>query len=235
MKGKLLILVLVGLSLSSCAQGGFSPGPKGPIGPQGDLGPQGPIGPSSDDISSSGDAIVIEDTGELVQSEYSLRGFSVVEVGGFFTAEIHQGESYRVVVEAEEALMPYLDVVVRGETLHVGLKSGYIFNIENASQRIEVTLPALSRVSISNHSMLILEDFETEETLRVRVADFGELQGTITAGGVEIEVTNHSELTLSGSASQMTGEVTEFSEADLTGLRAEELDIDTDTHSSLTQ
>jgi hypothetical protein len=178
---------------------------------------------------------VIEDTGKLVQSEYSLRGFSVVEVSGFFTAEIHQGESYRVVVEAEEALMPYLDIVVRGETLHVGLKSGYIFNFENASQRVEVTLPALTRVSISNHSTLILEDFETEETFRIGVADFGELQGAITAGVIKIEVANHGELTLSGSASQVIGEVTEFSDADLTGLKAAELDIDTDTHSTLSQ
>ena len=241
MESKLLILILAVVSLTNCAQEEFSPGPKGPIGPQGDvgpqgdLGPQGSLGPSSIDVSSSSDAIVIEDTGELVQRDYSLDGFSQVEVSDFFTAEVRQGESHRVVVEAEEELLPYLDVDVRGEALQVGLKSGYIFNFENASQRVEVTLPALTRVSISNHGTLILEDFETGETLRVGVVDFGALQGSITAGVVEVEVVDHSDLALSGSASQVIGEVLNHSSADLTDLDVAEVDVAVDRFSTLDQ
>ena len=241
MKGKLLILVLIGISLASCAQGEFSPGPKGPLGPQGDVGPQGdlgpkgPVGPSSSDLSSSSDAIVIKDTGELVQRDYPLQGFSKVDVSGFFTAEIHQGEEFQVSVEAEETLMPYLDVDVRGETIRVGLKSGYVFNFENASQRVEITLPTLTHVRISNHSTLLLEGFETTDTIWIDVADFGELQGSIMAGVIKIEVTDHGLLTLSGSASQVTGEILNHSSADLTGLEAAEFDIDADSFSTLTQ
>jgi hypothetical protein len=245
MKTKILIILWINLvavsGLFGCSTTTFNPGPKGPIGPQGPLGPQGdvgpkgPLGPSANDLSSSGDAITIKDTGEVILQEYSLGGFSQVEVSGFFTAEVHQGESFHILVEAEEALMPYIDVFVQGETLQVSLKPGYIFNFEVASQRVEVILPSLTRVQVSNHSTLILEDFETKDTLLVRATDFGTLRGSITAGAVEVEVTNHGKLVLTGSASQVTGEVKNQGSADLAGLQAAELDIDLDTFSTLHQ
>jgi hypothetical protein len=192
-------------------------------------GPEGELGPSSEN------AIHIESTDVLVKIEYPLSGFSEIEVSDFFDVEIRQGETYRVIVEAEETITPYHDIVVRGKTLHIGLNPNFTYNIESTRQQVEVILPALTGVHVNNHGTLILEDFETEETLQVAVADFGTLRGSIMAGNVNIEVTNHSELILSGSASQVIGEVTGFSSADLTGLEAAELDIDTDSHSSLDQ
>lgn len=210
-------------------------GPQGDVGPQGSVGPQGTLGPSSDVGPSSENAIVIKDTGEPVQSEYALGGFSQVAVSDFFEAEIRQGDTYRVTVEAEVALMPYIEVFVQGKTLQIGLKPDYIYNIENASQRVEVTLPTLTQVMVGNHSELLLDRFETEDDLRLEATDFSLLQGSVKAGNLKVEVSNHSELDLTGSASQVMGEVTSFSDADLTGFKAAEVNIDTDAHSSLAQ
>ena len=74
-----------------------------------------------------------------------------------------------------------------------------------------------------------------ENSFQILLADFSTLSGSITAGVVQVEVANYSELTLSGSASQVVGQVMGFSSADLTGLKAHELDIETDTHSILHQ
>jgi hypothetical protein len=227
-------MVLIGLFLGCLLLGGcgtwperWQPGPKGPLGPQGDVGPQGDLGPSSKD------AIVIKRTGEPVEREYDLSGFSEIEVCDFLEAEIRQGETYRVTVEAEETLMPYVEVVVRGTTLHIGLRSGHTFNMENVTKRVEVTLPALTRVMAGNHSELRLAGFETEADLQLEVIDFGLLQGSVEARNLQVDVSNHSELILTGSASQVMGELTDFSDADLTGMEAAGVDIDTDTHSSL--
>ena len=221
------VIVLVGLF--GCTTTTFNPGPDGPVGPQGD------IGPSEIDSSCDDHDIVITDTGKLEKREYPLSGFSKILVSDFFDVEIRQGDTYRVSLAAEEALIPYIDIAVQGETLHIGLKSGYDLCFENASQRVEVTLPALTGVRVSKHSTLILDDFESEETLRIDVTDFGTLWGSITAGVVEVEVTNHGDLTLRGSASQVVGEVMNFSSADLTNLESVEIDIDTDKYSSLDQ
>ena len=185
-------------------------------------------------ISQSG-AVEIPAVGDIVTERYDLAGFTEVEIAGFFEAEVTQGEDFKVLVEAERALVPYLEIDVRGDRLHVGLKSGITYNIEDASQRVEVTLPTLTLARIGDHSDLQLRGFEAAETLQLEVADFSSLQGSVEAGNLQVEVSNHSSLNLTGSASQVTGEVTEFSDADLTGLEATEVNIDTDTHSTLAQ
>jgi len=225
MKTKILLIMLIAVTVLSglvgCSTINFSPGPDGPIDPQGELGPSSEI------------AIDIESTDVLVEIEYPLSGFTEIAVSDLFEVEIRQGEAYHVLVEAEETITPYHDITVRGKTLHIGLNSNYTYNIEGTRQRVEVTLPALTGVRVSDFSTVILEDFEAEEGLQVDVADFSTLSGSIIAGVVGVEVTNHSELTLRGSASQVRGEVTDFSDADLKDLDAPEVKIDTDSHSTL--
>ena len=185
-------------------------------------------------ISQSG-AVEIPAVGDIVTERYDLAGFTEVEIAGFFEAEVTQGEDFKVLVEAERALVPYLEIDVRGDRLHVGLKSGITYNIEDASQRVEVTLPALTLVRIGNHSALQLTDLEAAETLKLEVTDFSSLSGAIDAKAIQVEVSNHSTLNLAGSASQVTGELTDFSSADVAGLEATEVDIEVDGKSTLKQ
>ena len=219
-------IVVSGLLVASLLLGACG---RGPDGPRGNLGPSSDLGPSSKN------AIVIKRTGEPVEREYALSGFSEVEVCDFFEAKVRQGDTYRVTVEAEETLLPYIEVLVRGKTLHVGLKSGYTFNIDNVTQRVALTLPTVACARVSNHSTLDLTYLQADDALTLEVNDFSELNGAITAERVQVEISNHSTLSLTGSASQVRGELTDFSDADLTGLEAGEVNIDTDTHSSLAQ
>ena len=173
--------------------------------------------------------------GDLVVEEYDLDGFDQVEVSSFFEAVITQGSEFSVVIVAERALLPYLRVEVRGGVLRIGLEEGTLFNFEDASQRVEVTLPTLGRASVANHSTLQLNGIETADTLRLEVADFSTLSGAITAGILEIDVSSHSTLMLSGSASQVSGEVADLSDADLSQLDVDEVDVEVGDKSSLRQ
>ena len=215
--------------LGSCG-GGPDTGHVGPIGP---VGPQGEVGASSNEGPSSESAIFIDGTGELVESEYALGGFSEIAVSDFFKVRVRQGETYRVVVEAVEALTPYLDVRVEGRTLQIGLKSEYTYNLQDTSHSVEVTLPTLTRATVTDFAEVRLDGFTTEDALRLEVADFGSLEGSIDVGNLQVEVSNHGELKLTGAASQVAGQVTDHSDADLSGLEAAALSVDTDAYSTL--
>ena len=236
MKAKILLILCITVfvvgGLVGCTTTTFNPGPEGPIGPQGDLGPKGSLGPDS---SCDDGAIVIEDTGKLEEREFQLSGFSKLLVRDFFDVEIRQGENYRVILEAEQALLPYIDIAIQGETLSVGLKPGYLFCFDNASQRVEVTLPVLTLAQVSDHGTVVLSGFEAGDSLQLTAIDFGTLRGTVEAGDVLVEVSNHGDLTLTGSATQVMGQVLEFGSADLRGLDAAEIDINTDEYSTLDQ
>jgi hypothetical protein len=185
-------------------------------------------------ISQRG-VVEIPAVGDIVTERYDLVGFTEVEIAGFFEAEVTQGEDFKVLVETERALVPYLEIDVRGDRLQVVLKSGITFNFEKASQRVEVTLPVLTLARIGNHSDLQLTGFQATENLRLEVVDFSTLDGSVEAEKLQVEVSNHSTINLTGSASQVMGEVTNHSSADLTDFEAAEVNIDTDTHSTLSQ
>ena len=53
------------------------------------------------------------------------------------------------------------------------------------------------------------------------------------SGFDQVEVTNHSTLILTASASSVTGQATGFSSADLTRLKAAQIDVEVDGKSSL--
>jgi hypothetical protein len=175
----------------------------------------------------------IGDIGDTVVQNYDLSGFDEVDISDFFVAEIRRGESYRVMIEAEGALTPYLDVVVRGKTLQIGLKSGYIYNFESASHSAEVTLPKLARVEVGNHSSVVLESFESSEELEVKVSNFSSMTGEIEASRVHVDVSDHSTLRLSGDAHDVTGEASDFSSVNLWYLKYSNVDVDTDQNSTL--
>jgi hypothetical protein len=181
------------------------------------------------------EVVEIPAVGDIVTERYDLAGFTEVEIAGFFDAEITQGEDFKVLVEAERALVPYLEIDVRGDRLHVNLKSGIDYKIENGSQSVEVTLPRLTHALVGNHSDLRLNGIETEDDLRLEVTNFSLLQGSVEVGTLQLEVSNHSSLNLTGSASRVMGEMTNHSSADLTGLKAAEVNIDTDTQSTLSR
>lgn len=177
----------------------------------------------------------IADIGDIVVQDYDLSGFVEVEIIDFFEVEIRRGEIFHVVVEAEDALMPYLDVVVRGKTLQIGLKSGYSYNIENASQSAKVTLPELARVEATNHSNIVIERFESSEELEIKVSNFSSVAGDIEVSSVRDDVSNHSTLRLSGAAHEVTGEASNFSTVNLSDLVAVIEDVNVDTNSTLKQ
>jgi hypothetical protein len=93
----------------------------------------------------------------------------------------------------------------------------------------------LTGVQVSDHSTVILSGFKVGDSLQLAATDFGTLRGAVEAEDVRVEVSNHGNLTLTGSATQVMGEVLKFGSADLTGLDAAEVDIEKDTHSTLNQ
>ena len=175
----------------------------------------------------------IANLGDMVVQDFNLSGFDEVEVSDFFAVEIRRGDNFQVMVEVEDALMSYLDVVVRGKTLQIGLKSGYSYNFENASHSAEVTLPELVRVEVGNHSNVVLESFESSEDLELNISNHSSVTGEIEASSVRVDVSNHSTLRLSGAAHEVTGEATDFSTVNLWYLKYSIVDVDTDQKSTL--
>ncbi|MGD9093339.1 MAG: DUF2807 domain-containing protein [Anaerolineales bacterium] len=232
MKRYLFILIVIGLSLTGCSKGGFSPGPKGPIGPQGELGPEGPLGTSSIDISPSSDVIVIEKSGVLVTEEYPFTDFSQLEIE-MFDVEISQGEGYSVVLEMDKNVFDLVQVTQEGETLWIGLDPSEAYHMENIHMRAEITMPRLTGLAMSLNDDGKITGFKSEDDL-VIVLSKSSLRGEVHAGDLEVTTELGCTVTLSGSATDVTVKATVDSDVDLSELECRDAMVTAEVSSQVT-
>jgi hypothetical protein len=177
--------------------------------------------------------VAIQDTGEMVVQELELSGFEEIEVSHKFDVEIVQGENFRVVVETEESLIPYLEIVSRGKTLKIGLKSEYEYTFENATQRVEVTIPDLTRLESTNKSSVSIQDFNTLGEIKMQVSDFSSLAGNLQADSIQVEINRHSSVNISGIAQEVTGNIAGQSTINLSTFDCQSITIVADQHSQV--
>jgi len=78
-------------------------------------------------------------------------------VGGGFKVEITQSDSYSVRVTADNNTFDYIDVYKTGETLTIGLKSGYSFR--NVTLKTQITMPNLHGVALSEGTQGTAKEF----------------------------------------------------------------------------
>ena len=166
--------------------------------------------------------------------EFNLTGFSSVEVGGAFYAEIIQGDSFGVSVTADD--FPHIRVEVVGNTLKIGRQGIEWFAPFHSQPRARITMPAIIGVMFSGASKGSFQNFVSSEDLTVTVSGASHLEANnISSGNIKIEVngasglegeikgagnavieaTGASKLELSGTANDLDLEVSGASRAEL--------------------
>jgi hypothetical protein len=99
----------------------------------------------------------IEGSGNVVTRAMDFSDFTGVEVGGGFRVEITRSDSYSARVTADNNTFDYIDVYKTGETLTIGLKSGYSFR--SVTLKAQITMPNLYAVVLSGGTQGTAEEF----------------------------------------------------------------------------
>ena len=166
-------------------------------------------------VGGIGGSTTISGSGNVVAQEYDLTDFDAVDISHAFNVDITQGETYSVIVKVDDNLVEHLQVVKQGNTLKIGLKPLQDFNVRNATMEAEVTMPALSAVEASGASDVTANGFESTNAFRVR------LSGSSTA-------------VLTGSAGDLTVDVSGSSDADLAEFPVGDARVDASGSSTVT-
>jgi hypothetical protein len=144
----------------------------------------------------------ITGSGNLVSRSYALAGFSQIVADNTAQVQVTRGDAYSVNVEVDDNLESRLEVSVTGETLHIGLTDGIYSKV---SLRAQVTMPALTGVTLNGASTLN-----------------GELAGE----EMVLHLNGASVLTLTGTAGRVTIQANAASQALLGGLAAGDVEVD---------
>ena len=144
----------------------------------------------------------ITGSGNVVTQEEAISGFDKVEVSHAFKVNISQGETFSVVVHIDDNLLQYLEVVKQGSTLKIGLKTERISR--DTTREAEVTMPDLTGLDLRGASQVTLTGFKSTNALNLDLSAASHLRGDIEAGDVRLDVSDTSQVTLRGSAGDVT-------------------------------
>jgi hypothetical protein len=159
---------------------------------------------------------IITGSGNVVTQEEAISGFDKVEVSHTFNVDISQGETFSVVVNMDDNLLQYLEVVKQGSTLKIGLKTDRISR--DSTLEAEVTLPGLTGLNLSGASHANITGFKSTKDISFDLSAASSSRGDIEAGDISIGLSDSSSITLTGSGQDLTIDAKGSSELDLTDL-----------------
>jgi hypothetical protein len=147
--------------------------------------------------------------------------------------KISQGESFSVVIRADDNLVEHLQVVKQGSTLKIGLKPNSP-DIRSATLQAEITLPELTRLDMSGSSHANINGFKSTKDLSVDLSSSSSLKGDIEAGDVSIDLSSSSEMRLTGSGGDAIIDISSSSEFDLSEFAVENASVNASSSSTVT-
>jgi hypothetical protein len=97
----------------------------------------------------------IDGSGDLVTRTLDLDGFSEIDVGGCYDVTVSFGREQKVELTADDNLIEYLEIEVRGRTLELDFERDLD---PSESPRLEIVVPRLEAVSVHGAGSLEIED-----------------------------------------------------------------------------
>lgn len=139
----------------------------------------------------------ITGNGNVQKESRSHSGFTGVKVGGAFDVVLTQGNSYRVIIESDDNVLPHIKTKVEDGVLKIYTKGNFRkVNTMNAY----ITLPELDRLDVSGAA-----DVTSRSTFRTNKMDIGLSGASDVALNIEVRdldcgISGSADLKLSGSA-----------------------------------
>ena len=142
-------------------------------------------------------------SGRTTTQTYDFSGFTRVQIGSAFEANVTQGDDYKVAVTVDDNIVEYLDVRVEGDTLRIGLKPTLVMGFRNTTLRADVTLPDIAGLDVSGAARTRVTGLNTGKAVEIRVSGASQLTGDISSGEMNIDASGASRAELSGKTGRL--------------------------------
>ena len=173
-------------------------------------------------VTSCVDDLFIKGNGIPVTESRSVPAFSSVSSEGNFIVYIFSGPHYKVTVNADENLLPYIETSVTGNNLRIHTRRLTSFK-SRIPVEISVTTPSLKGIVQSGSGSITAEYFEAD-AFHCVVSGSGSIQTTVGAGLVDAVISGSGRLNLTGTAIQGNFAVSGSGELDAWDLSVRDCD-----------
>ena len=136
---------------------------------------------------------IVSGSGHVIEQDFDVAGFDAVELASSGDLIIELGGEEGLRVEAEDNLIPYLEITVAGDTLKIQHSPGiWIHNTRPI--RFFVTAASLETVLLTGSGDISAPDLEGDH-IRVQIAGSGDIEaGTLNAGDIDLHISGSGEM-----------------------------------------
>jgi len=153
--------------------------------------------------------------GDVVRKERKVENFSGVKVSTGIDVYLSQGNNMSIVVETDENLHEYILTEVRGGILNVYTDA----NIRRAEmKRVYVTMKDVNYLSTSSAGDIIGETPIRTDELKLNASSAGDIN-------IEIDISSSGDVTLSGEAGMLEGDLSSAGDLNAYNLKVKEADL----------
>ena len=138
----------------------------------------------------------IQGSGNVAKEERTVSNFNEIDVRGFGTLFLSQGEKESLTIEADDNLLPYLESKIVDSSLHIGPKKNVNLTTKNLINYF-VTVKDIK--SISQRGSIALEASHiTADTLKLSATGSSSIRVGITAQNLVVDAAGSSKIDISG-------------------------------------
>jgi hypothetical protein len=177
--------------------------------------------------------VSIVGSGVMVSQEVALSDFDRLDVGFSFDVTIHQGEAFSVTASVDENLSDYLHLATEGDTLRIGLKPGFAYDIPAATMRAEVVMPRLVGLVMNGSSHAMLVGFDSASSFTAELSGSSVLEGSLETETAAFTLSGSSVTNLNGTGKLVTIDICGNSMIDLRNFQVEDAELDASCNSKV--
>ena len=156
-------------------------------------------------------------SGNVLATMHDFSDFDSVHVGNAFRLQIIQGDEFAVEIQADDNVMPHIDVSQSENHLKIRLQSGS-YSLQNVTLKALVTMPQVRHLDASGASRVAFESLVVSEPLTLDASGASRITGDIECPRIEIDVSGASRVELSGTVGAAELDVSGTSRATLSAL-----------------
>jgi hypothetical protein len=165
----------------------------------------------------------VKGNGDVKTEERSHSGFDKIDIGGAAEVFLTQSDEFKVVIEADENLLPIIISEVRGSTLHIYNKK----NIRKAQKlHVFIHMPDLKSVELSGAVELKTEGRFEGDQLSFECSGASDLEISLKYTKITMDFSGASDADIDGYCNELSMDLSGASEINASQLEADDVSVD---------
>lgn len=162
---------------------------------------------------------------ELVREERNVKGFDRVSLGGTGYVYLTQGNEEKLVVEAREEILPFIETDISRGKLHLRLKRGYRPRFNAGPINYYLTMKDINGISVSGSGNIETETIKTFD-LDLHISGSGDiLVKELKGESITVHISGSGDCDVTGKLDRQDIHISGSGEYNASGLKSDDVEV----------